>query len=375
MLENVIDVTERCRHSLMCRHVCPIGNLTRLETLTPHGWAQLIALERRGLSSWNTETVDALYKCADCGNCRGHCVYSNPLPEGIVAARAVVAERGLAPPIVYDLGERLREWGNPYEPRRPEPAQGSGEVALFVGDEAHFLRSSVVEAALSLLEAVGIEPVLIGRGRNTGYLASSLGLPEVATELARANLAELKEAGARLLLVLSPGDFFAFSQMYDERLGLELEPGVELVQVITLLADQWEAGRLHLSQVDEPTPYAFVDPTHSVRVPEGFDAPRKLLSGVFPEASRELFWRGERAYPAGDLALQFTHPDLADALTDARLSDAADSGARSVITYGPGTLVHLERHAAAHDLSVRCLYELLADHLVKSSPEANQRAN
>ena len=61
MIENAIDVTERCRHCLMCRHVCPVGNITRMETLTPHGWAQLVALERRGLSTWNKETVDALY--------------------------------------------------------------------------------------------------------------------------------------------------------------------------------------------------------------------------------------------------------------------------------------------------------------------------
>ena len=88
MLDNAIEVTELCRHSLMCRHVCPVGNLTRMETLTPHGWAQLVALERRGLSTWNAETVDALYKCADCGNCSAHCVYHNPLPEGIAAARA-----------------------------------------------------------------------------------------------------------------------------------------------------------------------------------------------------------------------------------------------------------------------------------------------
>src|SRR5690606_13132360 len=98
---NPIDATELCRHCLMCRHVCPVGNITRMETLTPHGWAQLVALERRGLSTWNPETVDALYKCADCGSCRAHSVYSTPLPEAIAAARASLVEQGLAPTLVY----------------------------------------------------------------------------------------------------------------------------------------------------------------------------------------------------------------------------------------------------------------------------------
>lgn len=364
MLENVIDVTESCRHSLMCRHVCPVGNITHLETLTPHGWSQLVALERRGLSSWNPETVDALYKCADCGSCRTHCVYSNPLPEGIAAARALIVDRGLAPPIVYELGDLLKEWENPYERRRPQPTQEKGDVALFVGDAAHLLRPSLVAAAVALLQAVDVEPVLIGQGRSTGYLASSLGLPAIATDLARANLDELREVGARRLLVLSPGELFAFRQMYDERLGLELPPGVEVVQLVTLLAEELDAGRLPLQPIDDAAAYAFVDPTHSVRVTEDFAAPRKLLTALLPEPPRELFWRGERAYPSGDLALEFTQPRLADALTKARLSDAASTGAQGVISHGPGTLVHLERHAAAYDLSVLGLYELLADQLV-----------
>lgn len=369
MLENAIDVTERCRHSLMCRHVCPVGNLTRLETLTPHGWAQLIALERRGLSSWNPHTVDALYKCADCGNCRSHCVYSNPLPAGIAAARAVVAEQGLAPPVVYEIGERLRAWQNPYQPQHPELAAETGPVALFVGDDAHFLRPSIIDAVLAVLRATDIEPVLIGRGRNTGFLASSLGLPAIATELARANLAELEATGARRLLVLSPGEAFAFTQMYDERLGVELPSDIEVVQVIELLAEQLEAGRLEFNALDDAKPYAYVDPTHSVRVPGGSDSARKLLTALLPEAPRELFWRDGRAYPAGDLALQFTQPRLADALTRARLSDAASVGARGVITYGPGTLAHLKGHAHDYDLTVLGLYELLADQLTSARLE------
>ena len=363
MLDNVIDVTELCRHSLMCRHVCPVGNLTRMETLTPHGWAQLIALERRGLSSWNAETVDALYKCADCGNCRSHCVYGNPLPEGIAAARAQVVEQGLAPAIVYEMGEILEKWENPFVPQRPEKAAGKGEVALFVGDEAHFLKPALVAAALELLRAVGVEPVLIGRGRSNGYLATSLGLPGIAHDLALANLAELEASGARRLFVLSPGDFFAFTQMYDERLGLRVPASVEVLEVIPFLAERLDSGVLKLRRSAGSTRVAYVDPTHSVRVKDRFPAPRRLLDAVLPAPATELFWRDGRAYPCGDLALQFTQPQIADALTQARLLDAAEAGAGMVVTEGPGSLAHLERHSGEHGLEIRGLYELLAEHL------------
>jgi Fe-S oxidoreductase len=363
MIENAIEVTERCRHCLMCRHVCPVGNITRMETLTPHGWAQLVALERRGLSTWNRETVDALYKCADCGNCRTHSVYDSPLPEGIVAARAVVAEQGLAPAVVYEMSERLRRWENPYVSQRPVESTGSGEAALFVGDEAHFLRPQLLAAALSLLRAVGVEPVLVGQGRNTGYLPSSLGLPGIAGDLALANLAEIRATHARRLFVLSPGDYFAFRQMYDERLGIELPPELEVVGVIPFLARQRIAGNLRLTRSADERPYAYVDPTHSVRVEGRYESPRLLLEAVLPAPAHELFWRRNRAYPCGDLALQFTQPELADALTRARLADAAEAGATLVLSDGAGSLAHLDRHAAGFGLQVQGVYELLAGHL------------
>ena len=365
MRDNAIDVTELCRNCLMCRHVCPVGNITRMETLTPHGWAQLVSLERRGLSTWNAESVDALYKCADCGNCETHCVYDNPLPDGIVAARAVVAEKGLAPMVVYDLEREFHDWENPFVRQRPQPVEGMGEAALFVGDEVHHRSPKTLAAALTLLKAVGIEPVLIGRGRNNGYLASSLGLRSVARELAVANLAELTTTGAARLFVLSPGDSYTFTRMYQERLGISIPNAVDVLEVAPFLAGELGQGRLHLNRVESALRYAYVDPTHSVRMLGRYSAPRELLEAVLPEAARELFWRDQRAYPCGDLALEFTQPQIADALTQARLADAVDAGAQCVITEGAGSLLHLERHASAYDLQARGLFELLAEQLAR----------
>ena len=363
MIENHDEIIEQSRHNLMVRHVCPVGNITRLETTTPHGWAQLIDLVHLGVKSWNDETVDVLYQCADCGNCRENSVYDVALPAAIAHERAHVAKQDLALPAVYETAELLREWENPYKQEAPKDVEGEGSDALFVGDEAQHLRPQALEAALKLLKAVGVEPVLIGQGRNSGHLASSLGLPGVAKNLAQANLDELKGTGAGRLFVLSPGDFFAFNQMNEERLGLGFPEDVELLEVVPFLAGQLESGDLSLSQADGETDFAYLDPTQSVRVQERYDAPRRLLEAVLPEAPREVFWRNGRAYPTGNLALQFTHPDLADRLTQARLKDAEKKGAKGVITEGPGDLAHLNRHASASGMQVQGLYELLADHL------------
>ncbi len=361
--ENVIETTENCRYCLMCRHTCPVGLGTHNETLTPHGWGLTIASVKRGLLTWNDETVDALYSCADCGNCRAHCVFDQPLPDAIAAARAEVAAQNLAPAVVYEFDEMFKQWGNPYQPQAPEPASHQGDVALFVGDESLYLWPSALEAALKLLKAIGIEPVLVGSGRSNGYLASSLGLPETARSLAQAVIEDVKASGASQLLVLSPGDAFAFNRLYVERLGMAWPDDVIVQEVTVLLAEKLEAGELTITPLDDETPYVYMDPTHTVRVPERVEAPRNLLSALYQRPGIEVFWRKDRAHPAGNTALQFTQPDLSNQLTMGRLYDALSVGARRVICEDPGTLSALKPGAERVKLDLVGLYELLADHV------------
>lgn len=362
-IENPITTTENCRYCLMCRHTCPVGFVTNLEPLTPRGWGLTIASVKRGLLTWDDETIDALYSCADCGLCRAHCVTDQPLPEAIAAARAEVAAEKLAPAIVYELNNALKTWGNPIEEKEPEALSGQGEVALFVGDDARYLWPSALEAALTLLNAAGVRPVLVGIGRNNGYLPSSLGLFETAVSLARANLEEIQATGASRLLVLTPGDYDAFSRVYDERLGLTLPEGVELMEVVDFLSQLLESGMLQFHADVNRTPFAYVDPTHTVRVDGRYKAPRRLLSAVMDNSGVDMFWREGRAHPCGNTALQFTQPTIADQLTQARLNDALNAGAGRVITEDPGCLTQLNRHAAAYGIQVEGLYELLASHL------------
>jgi Fe-S oxidoreductase len=304
-----------------------------------------------------------LYSCADCGLCRAHCVTDQPLPEAIAAARAEVVAQALAPAVVYELDNALKTWGNPFEEREPEAATAKGEVALFVGDAARYAWPSALEAALTLLKAAGVEPVLVGVGRNNGYLASSLGLEETAVSLARANLDELTATGASRLLVLTPGDYDAFHRLYDERLGLEWPEGVELVEAVDFLAKALESGHLQFNRAANDLPYAYVDPTHSVRVDGRYQAPRQLLASVLGNSGVNMFWRESRAHPCGNTALQFTQPAISDQLTQARLNDAVNAGAGRIITEDPDCLAHLSRHAPQYGLQVEGLYEFLASHL------------
>ncbi|MFN2222825.1 MAG: (Fe-S)-binding protein [Candidatus Promineifilaceae bacterium] len=363
MIEDVILTTENCRYCLMCRHVCPVGHVTRLETLTPHGWGLTISSIRRGMLAIDDSTVEAIYSCADCGTCRANCVTDQPLPSAIAAMRAEIADAGQALPAVYELQAKLEKWGNPYAEQAPSAVDTQGEVALFVGDDAFYQGQEALNAALTLLAAVDVKPVLIGVGRNNGYLASSLGFPQLSFDLAMATLAELEATGAGSMMVLTPGDYYAFRQMHDERNGLAWPKAVAVQEVIPFLAQHLEAGSLAFKRSQEYLPFAYVDPTHAVRVGDRHAAPRQLLAAVMPSQGLELFWRRERAHPSGNVALQYTNPHIANHLAYSRLGDALERGARLLITEDPAGRAFLERHAPRFGLQVTGFYELLAEHL------------
>lgn len=362
-LEDVILTVENCRYCLMCRHVAPVEQVTHRETHSPHGWALLIASQRRGLIDWTEDTVDAIYSAPDHGNSRVHCVTDQPLPEAIAAARAEIAAQDLGPRIIYELDEALRTYGTPYATEEPRRVSGRSGDALYVGDEALYLWPRALEAAAALLDALGITPATVGAGRSNGYLASSLGFPGTASRLARATLVDIREAGAVRLLVLSPGDAYTFGQLWCERLGIEWPADVRLVELVTLLHDRLVAGELGLRASQDDRPYAYVDPTHAIRVEDRHDRPRRLVEAVMPGRRVELLWRRERAHPVGSTALQFTQPEIAEKLTRARLEDAVGAGAQVLITEDPATLYHLSPFANEYGVEVVGLYELLAAHL------------
>ncbi|MEX0769218.1 MAG: (Fe-S)-binding protein [Balneolaceae bacterium] len=360
----VLDTTENCRYCLMCRHLCPVQITTKNEALSPHGWAQMVASERRGLMEWDNESIDAMYKCADCGNCESHCVTDQPLPNAIAAARTLLVEKDLVPESVKQISDKLKSSSNLYNGQEVEPPSGKGEVALFIGDEADHFAPGTVEAVLQLLEAAGIQPVVIGRGRNDGLIPSGLGLREQAAELATSTLKDLEATGAQTLLVLSAGSYFTFERVYKERLDLELDDKIELVEVLSLLAQKLKDGELTFNKKKISEPYAYVDPTHSVRVPSRYDLPRTLMEAALEGNRVELFWRKERSGTSGTGGLQFTHPELADELTNSRLEDAEDAGARVVFTEDPATFGRLSLLAKSRkNLDVRNLYQVLAEQL------------
>ncbi|MEO5822946.1 MAG: (Fe-S)-binding protein [Vicinamibacteraceae bacterium] len=352
--------TDGCRYCWMCRHVCPTGFATKQETHTPHGYALLIASTSRGVTTWDAETVDALYHCADCGCCESHCATHQPLPEAIVGARAGLASAGLAPAAAIEVRARLERWGSVHGDPGRRPAQATGPIGLFVGDAAPEGQGATVEAALRLLARAGFEAVPVGVARSTGLVASGLGFVDTAKTLAAAVLADVAASGCRQLLVLGPGDKFAFERAYASRLGVSWPEGVLVREATAALAEAHASGALRLQPSADARAWAYQEPDHAVRV-GARPWPRQLLSAALgADGERRPLRRDERAHPCGVAGgLDLTQPDLSRTLAEMRVDEACAAGAARLVTEDPACVRHLRRHAAGR-IEVVDLFELLA---------------
>ncbi|MEM7345524.1 MAG: (Fe-S)-binding protein, partial [Chloroflexota bacterium] len=355
---------ELCRYCLMCRHTCPVTHVTRSEATSPHGWGLLVASVGRGITPWTDDVVDVLYKCADCGLCQSHCVTDQPLPLAINATRAELVDQQLAPSAVYDFQKALQTWENPYVEAKPKQAPFQGETALIVGAIGHHFQAKTVTAALKLLEAAGVETVPIALGRETPYMANTLGLLDEARTLAQNTLDEIQQVGAKRVFVLSPGEIYTYTTLL-QFLGLTWPEDVELIEVTSFLADQLEAENLSFKSITL-SDYTFYDPDQTVRVADRWTAPRKLLAAISDTPPTELFWRKERAAPCGvSGGLAFTQPHLSTQLAQARFTEASERGIKAIITDDPQILHHLSQEVTNHPqtIEIKSLFELLAGQL------------
>lgn len=366
-IENVIATTENCRYCLMCRHTAPVMFVTKKETDSPHGLGLLVQSEKRGLIEWTAEAVDDLYRGAtDDGVARANCVTDQPYSSAIAAARAEVAAAGLAPAAAVAVNEALEANHNPYGEKVDSGDVGQGDVALFVGDDAHFLQPDILNHALALLDSIGIQPVLIGRGRSNGLLASSLGYPQTAEMLVQATADDVAASGASLLLTLSPADYYAFGRMNDDRLGVAWPDGLALQDLSVFLSEK-------IGEIDSPmsvtSPFAYLDPSQAVRAPERHAPVRNIVDKSISGERLNLFWREGRAHPTGHGAIGYTHPEVAEMLSRARLEDAQSVGAQIIFTEAAGDLTELSKYAEEYNVEVVSLYQVLAQQLAGVSAD------
>lgn len=214
----------------LCRHVCPVADAEKRESVTP--WALMSGqhFERVAGAGLDPELSEASYHCSACGACERACKFSAPVVEALRSRRAEAYAHGQAPERVQAVVSQFAACGgNPHAVGlgQPSSAPGAPSTTRLWGDCTSLARAPESVAELHRL-LTRLEP---GPMETPPGPALCCGLPLLdagalaAFEDHAQRVAEQLK-GTRHLLVAESACLQTLRDAY-ARVGVRLEPTFE----------------------------------------------------------------------------------------------------------------------------------------------------
>jgi glycolate oxidase iron-sulfur subunit len=391
----------RCVHCGLCLNHCPTYRLWHLEADSPRGRIRQMILAQQGESAVSEAFVDHIDKCLDCRSCESACpsgveygklveharariereyrrpllsrvvrdaVYRRllPFPERIAVvakflrfyqrsglqtiARATnllkllgLAERERLLPAI-DSKFFSEQFGKTF------PAQGTrrARVAFFAGCIANVAFTKLNEATIRVLAANGCEVVVPEQQFCCGALPIHAGLPGVARELARRNMAAFSRGRFDAILTNAAGCGSTLKEYHhlfsvDEPEHAAAEAFRSKVGDVTeFLAPLGLSAPLTLL----PLRVTYQDSCHLLHGQKVREAPRKLLRAIPGVEFVELPFSDICCGSAGVYNITETKASL-EILAE-KMEYAKSTRAKTIVTANPGCLLQLRAGVEIH---------------------------
>ncbi len=353
----------------MCRFLCPVSAVEKVETITPRGKATLAAdLARTG--ALGAETAELFYHCATCKICREWCPSNVDLPEVTARWREKAASEGSAPEAVRTLARRLQKDRSLHRPagelagelaRFRELLDGKAKVLYFAGCTTAALHPEIIGATLRLFEAAGAKVAMLAPEECCGLPLETLGYREEAAAFAKGLAGAVAEGGYDTVISGCPMCTWVLKERYPA-LGAKL--GAEVKHVTEFFFGLHEDGGLAKEAPRQDGAVTYHDPCYLGRYQKVYDAPRRLLADVAGLKLVEMDPARELAACCGGApATDTTVPATATAIGARRLEDARRTGAETLVTACPHCLDMFAPAAKAggNGLAVKDIAEVLAE--------------
>jgi Fe-S oxidoreductase len=339
------DALYRCNKCGFCQATCPHYEQSREEWTVARGQLRLIRGALEGRLPVSEGLASRLYQCFMCGSCSATCPSGVEVEKVALQARRDLAQRGLLPAQLVQLGETITATGGltgetgdarlswaqnlSWDP----PTGGAHEVLYFVGCVSSLYPRAyrAPQAMVGLLDSCGADYAVLGAGEVCcGFPLYIAGLVDEAREVAEANLARVTESGAKTLITTCPSCFRMWREFYPSLLGES--PPFEVVHAIEWLAQ----ADLDFKDLGRAKKAAFHDPCDLGRGSGIYDAPRELLSQIdgieLVEMARN---RAESLCCGGGGNMESLSPEMSQAVARERVAQAVDVGADLLVTACP----------------------------------------
>jgi Fe-S oxidoreductase len=360
-----------CMECGLCTGSCPISR--HLSKFSPRQIIKQAVLDPDGGLVKSRE----IWACLSCAACNERCPAEIDFPEFISAHRQEARKAGNFPQESHhgilqavaglqtsDLKQQRTQWAH-----EAGAFGDTGEYFYFVGCLPFFdvtfryMNLSPLENArsvLTLLNKMGIEPVISNHERCCGHDALWCGDQSTFRKLAGWNLEVIKSSGAKTVLFSCPEGYVTFKKYYPKYFG---KLPFDVLHMTEFLARELPDAGLTF-QPSAAGPITYHDPCRLGRLAGIYEPPRQLLESLPNTQLVEMERNRENALCCGTSAWMECS-SYSKAIQVERLQEAVLTGAQTLITACPKCQIHFAcaQSGTDSDLKVIDLYTYLRQRL------------
>ena len=335
------ETADACRFCWMCRHICPIGNVTGQERNTARARGLSISLAMRGAIALEGDVAENIYECALCSACTEDCATGWDPVIFTRECRKEIVLAGNAPAYVTDLLEKFGSTGSIYgaEEENADFAKAAAahadktDILFYIGEDARHGAKAQAAKAIELLEKANVKFTVLENepvsGRSIYFLCGDV-------KEARDIMSAAAECynGFKKVVFYDSGDAKTAKQEAKE-LGISAES--ELVSFPAFLAELVESGAIAPKKGDKE--YSFQDPAALARGLEDVESARKVLSAC--GNIKDMMLVGKATVVAGHKILNEYIPLPVKLMAEKRWADADHIGSSLIVTADSGEYLAL----------------------------------
>jgi Fe-S oxidoreductase/FAD/FMN-containing dehydrogenase len=321
------------------------------ESQSPRGKWYWLREFMEGRVDWDQKAVDTFLVCTSCELCNLRCSASLPIEPSWMKLRGKLVheeKRMTFPPFEMmaaaltaegDIwaGYRKNRWD--WFPAEFAAKHGPGTKAknvYFVGCTVSYVENDMGQAAVTLLDAAGVDFTTIGNTENCcGTPMLVAGKWDIFEETMRKNVAAVKAAGADTVIASCPACDMMWRNVYPEwakKIGLDF--GITARHYSEVIDEKIKAGEFKFS-TPLPRKVTWHDSCHIGRASGVFEPPRDVIKAIPGVELVEMAHNREEAHCCGSVLTLIKDPPIAHDIGEIRLKEAEEVGAETVLALCP----------------------------------------
>jgi len=306
---------ERCIQCGYCRQVCRVYNTTFNERDCASGRNRIMkALSSRNIDFDKEVIIDSIYRCMLCGNCHEVCPVGIDTLEVFHSFRRESVKKGAVPEKLKVLRDSIVKNKNPFLESGTDrfnwcssESCNEGHIAYnrgvelskkvksgittentedivgyFVGCTSAYRNNELVTATSRVLDRLGVKFMVFPDEVCCGSVLFRTGMADDGIELAKQNIAMIRELGIKTIVFSCAGCLSTFTREYNEitngNLGFDL---YHLTQFVPKIAKEKNIKiKYKKSSKEKPLVVTYHDPCHLARFCDIYDEPRELINMI-----------------------------------------------------------------------------------------------